>query len=141
MNVLRDTHHALVPGAPLLDFHPIWPPWARIEARGISLGDLVEPDFPRLLRETEGGMRTAVGMGLFRLEAEQTHELAEHYDDPDELIDEWREHISAELEERLRATGGPMQVVEKLVFRRYRALGSNSAESPTRTRPGSTTSP
>jgi hypothetical protein len=124
VNVLRDTHRALVPTGYLLDFHPTWPPWARVEWRGEALGDLEEPEFPDLLRATEEGMREAVRIGLFRRVAARTHEIAEHYDDAGELIDAWRENTSTELEARLRATSGPVQVVEKLVFRLYRALES-----------------
>lgn len=141
MNVLSDTHKALVPGGALLDFHPTWPPWAQVTVRGERLGQLEEPDFPAQLRVAEAGMRDVVRSGLFRRVAARTHDIVEHYDDADELIDEWREQVGPDLEQRLRATSGPVQVVEKVVFRLYRKLGSGSAASPTRTRPGSTTSP
>ena len=89
MNVLRDTHRALVPGAELLDFHPIIPPVPRIEAGPTIVGPLDEPGFPEQLRATEAGMDEAVRLGLFTLVTEQTRELSEHYDDADELIDAW----------------------------------------------------
>lgn len=141
MNVLRDTHKALAPGGELVDFHPTWPPWARVEARGEALGRLVEPDFPALLRATEAGMDEAVRIGLFRRVAARTHDIVEQYDDAGELIDAWRENVASDLERRLRAVRGPVQVVEKVVFRLYRAVGSGSTASPTLTRPGSTISP
>jgi hypothetical protein len=122
VNVLRDTHAALVPGGELVDFHPRWPPWARVEWRGETLGELEEPDFPEQLRATEAGMDEAVRIGLFRHVTERTHDIHEYYDDADELIEEWSEHTTPELEERLRATRGVVHVVERVVFRLYRAV-------------------
>jgi hypothetical protein len=122
VDVLRDTHRALVPGGDLLDFHPTFPPWARVEAGGERLGDLEEPSFPDQLRATEEGMREVVRRGLFRLVAEQTHELREHYDDAEELVDAWQDEIQPDLESRVRAKRGPLEVVDKVVFRLYRAV-------------------
>ena len=146
VNVLRDTHAALVPGGELVDFHPTWPPWARVEWRGETLGELDEPDFPGQLRATEAGMAEAVRIGLFRRVAERTHDIREYYDDAAELIETWSEHTTPALEERLRKTRGPVDVVERVVFHHYRALeersdASGSAASPTLIRPGSATSP
>lgn len=122
MNVLRDTHRALLPGADLLDFHPTYPPWARVEAGGSALGDLEESDFPEQLRAVEAGMEEVVRSGLLRLVAEQTHELREHYDHADDLIDAWEEIVTfnPELERRIRASTAPLAVVDKVVFRLYR---------------------
>lgn len=122
MDVLRDTHRALVPGGDLLDFHPIFPPWARIEAGDEIVGDLEEPSFPEQLRATEEGMREVVRRRSFRLVAEQTHELREHYDDADELVDVWQDEIQPDLERLVRAVRGPLEVVDKVVFRLYRAV-------------------
>jgi hypothetical protein len=122
VNVLRDTHRALVPGGDLLDFHPTFPPWARVEAGGETVGELQEPSFPEQLRAAEAGMEEVVRRGLFRSVAEQTHELREHYEDADELIDVWQEEISAELEQRVRAAPGKLEVVDRVVFRLYRAV-------------------
>ena len=139
MNVLRDTHRALVPGAELLDFHPIIPPVPRIEAGPTIVGPLDEPGFPEQLRATEAGMDEAVRLGLFTLVTEQTRELSEHYDDADELIDAWE--LEGDLERAVLAATGPLRVVEKVVFRLYRTLEPGTTASPTRTRPGVTTSP
>jgi hypothetical protein len=122
VNVLRDTHRALLPGADLLDFHPTFPPWARLEAGGRTLGDLEEAEFPEVLRAVEAGMDEVVRLGLFVLVAEQTHELREHYDDADELIETWEDHVDPELERRIRASTAPFAVVDKVVFRLYRAV-------------------
>jgi hypothetical protein len=124
VNVLRDTHRALVPGSDLLDFHPIFPPWARVEADGQMLGELEESSWPEQLRAAEAGMDEVVRRGLFRLIAEQTHELREHYEDADELLEEWQEviEIDPELERRVRAARGRLNVVDSVVFRLYRAV-------------------
>jgi hypothetical protein len=121
VDVLRDTHRALVPGADLVDFHPTFPPWARVEAGGETLGDLVEPSFPEQLRAAEDGMREVVQRGYFRPVSAQTHELREHYDSADELIECWEDIVDPELERSLRATSGPLEVVDRVVFRLYRA--------------------
>ena len=126
MNVLRDTHRALVPGGLLLDFHPVAPPWPRVVASGETLGELRLQSFLDDLRATEGGLAETVRLGLFERVAARTHEIAEHYDDPDDLLETWEdeeeEWMSAELERRLRSTTGPVEVVERLVFHLYRKL-------------------
>jgi hypothetical protein len=122
VNVLRDTHRALHPGSDLLDFHPTFPPWARVEAGGRALGDLEEREFPEQLRAAEAGMDEAVRLGLFRLVTERTHELREHYDDADDLIDTWEDIVEPELERRIRASTAPFDVVDKVVFRLYRTV-------------------
>jgi hypothetical protein len=122
VNVLRQTHRALRPGADLLDFHPVVPPWARVEAGGNAVGDIVEADFPEQLRAAEDGMDEAVRLGLFRLVDQRAHELREHYDDADDLIDTWEDTIDPELEQRIRASHGPLAVVDRVVFRLYRSV-------------------
>jgi hypothetical protein len=122
VNVLRDTYRALVSGGDLLDFHPTYPPWARVEVNGVRLGELKTPSWPEQLRTAEAGMRQVVERGLFRLVAERTHELREHYDDADDLIDIWQEEIGPDLERRVRTAHGSLHVVEKVVFRLYRTV-------------------
>jgi hypothetical protein len=121
VNVLRDTHRALIPGGHLVDFHPVFPPWARVEAGGKKLGDLEEPLFPEQLRAAEEGMRDVVRRGLFHPVAEQVHELREHYEDADELIDVWEDEIEPELARRARSAHGPLEVVDRVVFRLFRS--------------------
>ena len=119
MNVLRDTHEALVPGGRLLDFHPVVPPWARVVANGRTVGPIEEPEFPDQLRAAEAGMDEVVRRGLFRHIAARTRELREHYDDADELMATW-EPLPG-LERLLRGVEGRVDVVEKVVFRLYEA--------------------
>jgi hypothetical protein len=122
VNVLRATHRALVPGGKLLDFHPIAPPWARVTAAGKTLGHLEEPDFLAQLRAAEDGLREVVRQRLFRRVAVRTREIVEYYDDADELLDAWEDVVVPELERRLRATRGPVHVVEKVKFGLYQTL-------------------
>ena len=124
MNVLSDTHRALSPGGFLLDFHPIAPPWPRVVADEMELGELREEKFLDDLQAGEAGMREAVRLGLFDRVAERAHEVAEHYDDSSELLDVWSNDdeawMSPDLERRLRSTTDPVDVVERLVFCLYR---------------------
>jgi hypothetical protein len=126
VNVLRDTHRALVPGGLLLDFHPIVPPWPQVVAGREELGELRYEPFLDDLRMTEGGMRETVRRGLFKRVAARTHDVATHFDDTRELLDEWlneeEEWASPELDRRLRSGTGPVDVVDRFVFHLYRTL-------------------
>jgi hypothetical protein len=126
VNVLRDTHTALVPGGLLVDFHPVAPPWPRVISRDKELGELRYEPFLDDLRATEGGMREVVGRGLFERIAARTCDIDTHFDDPNELLDEWltedeEEWASPELEERIRSSTAPVDVVDRLVFNLYRS--------------------
>jgi hypothetical protein len=127
VNVLRDTHRALVPGGFLLDFHPIAPPWPSVVApSGEELGELRHEPFLEDLRATEGGMADTVRRGLFERVGERTLDIATHFDDPGEMLDEWlnedEDWASPELRRRLESHGGPVDVVDRLVFHLYRRL-------------------
>jgi hypothetical protein len=131
VNVLRDTHRALSPGGFLLDFHPISPPWPRVVTRVETLGELREEQFLDDLRATEAGMHQIVRLGLFEHVSSRAHDIAEHYSDPNELLEAWSNDedeawLSADLERRLRAATGPVDVVERLVFHLYRRVSSRS---------------
>ena len=122
MNVLRDTHRALVPGGFLLDFHPIAPPWPGVVAQGKALGDLRHEPFLDALRATEGGMDELVRLGLLEHVGAREHDIAENYDEPGELLEEWGDSdwMSPEIVQRLRSTTGRIRVVERVVFHLYR---------------------
>ena len=127
MNVLRDTHKALVPGGLLVDFHPVAPPWPWVVAGGEELGELRYEPFLDDLRATEGGLRETVRRGLFERVAERTHDIATHFDDTHELLDEWlseeeEEWASPEVKQRLRVSKGPVDAVNRVVFHLYRKL-------------------
>jgi hypothetical protein len=126
VNVLRDTRRALVPGGRLLDFHPIAPPWPQVVAGSEELGELRYEPFLDDLRATEGGLRDAVNAGLFEPVSSRTHDIGTHFHDTRELLDEWvtedEEWATPELERRLRSRRGPVDVVDRVVFRLYRRL-------------------
>jgi hypothetical protein len=127
VNVLRDTHRALVPGGLLLDFHPIAPPWPSVVApSGQELGELRHEPFLDDLRATEGGMAHVVRRGLFERVGERTRDIVTHFDDPREMLDEWlnedEDWASPELRRRLESHVGPIDVVDRLVFHLYRGL-------------------
>jgi len=127
VNVLSDTHEALAPDGLLVDFHPIAPPWPWVVAGDEVLGELRYEPFLDDLRATEGGLREMVSRGLFERVAERTHDIATHFDDTHELLDEWlteedEEWASPELERRLRARIGPVDAVNRVVFHLYRRL-------------------
>ena len=111
----------------LVDFHPVAPPWPRVISRDEELGELRYEPFLEDLTATEGGMREVVGRGLFERIAARTCDIATHFDDPNELLDEWltedeEEWASPELEERIRSSTVPVDVVDRLVFHLYRRL-------------------
>jgi hypothetical protein len=77
-------------------------------------------------------MLESVRLGLFEGVAGRTREIAEHYDDPSELLATWSSDdgawISADLERRLRSTTGAVDVVEQLVFHLYRRIDAGSTQ-------------
>ena len=120
MNVLRDTHRALVPGGCLLDFHPTYPPWGKVVVDGEERGEFEEPGFPEALRETEGGMEEVVRLGLFELAARRTHDITEHYEDIEDLTDCW-EDLPPDIERLARDATERVDIIYKVVFNLYRA--------------------
>ena len=72
-------------------------------------------------------MREVVRRGLFERVAARTDEIATHFDNTHELLDDWltdedEEWASPGLERRLRARKGPVDVVNRVVFNLYRSL-------------------
>jgi hypothetical protein len=127
VNVFRDTHKALAPGGLLVDFHPIAPPWPQVSAGGEELGVLRFEPFLEDLQATEGGLRETVRLGLFERVAGRALDIATHFEDAHELLDEWlseeeEEWASPEVKQRLRATKGPVDAVNRVVFHLYRRL-------------------
>lgn len=125
MNVLRGTHTSLVPGGTVADLHPV-PPAGRIESGGRVAGRLDERRFFDIVRATERGMEAAVDAGLFVLEEEFARDVIERFDTPEELFEtaaDW-ENIALPLRVRqqIEDAPGPVDLVERIVFRRYRAL-------------------
>ena len=124
MHVLRGTHESLVPRGLVLDVHPI-PPSGRIVSGTQMLGRIDEREFFETVRATEAGMQAAITEGLFHFEAKVERDVIERFDTADDLIEtaeEWGDiKIPARVLDRLAAAPGPIDLVENVTFRRFRA--------------------
>ena len=118
MHALRKVREALVPDGVLLDMHPV-PPATRAESRGVSLGEFDDSEFMKLVAAAEARFE-----GLFDASSEVHFDYLERYDDPAELIDDivtdWDGcEIPRELEARIREAEPPVDLWERVVFRRF----------------------
>jgi hypothetical protein len=124
VHVLRQTNEALVPGGVVVDLHPIGI-GAHLEAGGRRLGELDEADFRELVVATEAGLEETIRRGLFAREAVLRRELVERWDGAEELLEdvaEWEtQRVPPDVERRVRATEGPVDLIERFVFQRLRA--------------------
>ena len=123
MHALRQIHQALVPGGVLLDMHPV-PPSTRAEVRGVSLGEFDDAEFMELVSAAEAKIEDS---GLFTRESELEFDYLERYDDPPQLIEDVKEDwegciVPPDLEARILEAGGPVDLWERVVLRRFRAL-------------------
>jgi SAM-dependent methyltransferase len=123
VNALRQIHQALVPGGVLLDMHPV-PPSTRAEVRGRSLGEFDDAEFMQIVADAEGVLD---GSGLFARESEVEFDYLERYDDPAQMLEDIREdwegcRIPAELEQRILEADEPVDIWERVVLRRFRAV-------------------
>lgn len=125
MHVLRGTHRSLAAGGIVLDVHPI-PPSGRIESRGRALGRLDESRFFDVVRATEAGMAAAMADGLYSFERELQRDIVERFDNAEELFetaDEWENiRLPDPVRRRITSASGPIDLIECVVFRRFRAL-------------------
>jgi hypothetical protein len=122
VHALRRIHQALVPGGVLLDMHPVPPP-TRAEVRGESLGEFDDAEFMRIVANGEAEIERS---GLFRREWETKFDYLERYDDPAQLLEDIKEDwdgcvAPADLEARILEAGGPVDIWERVVLRRFRA--------------------
>ena len=123
MHALRQIHQALVPGGVLLDMHPV-PPSTRAEVRGESLGEFDDAAFMELVAAGEAKIE---GSGLFTRESELEFDYLERYDDPVQMLEDIKEgwegcRIPPELEQRILEADEPVDIWERVVLRRFRAL-------------------
>jgi hypothetical protein len=121
VHALRQIHQALVPGGALLDLHPI-PPSTRAEVQGRSLGEFDDSEFMELVTNGEAEIERS---GLFTQESEVEFDYLERYDDPVEMLADIREgwetcRVPADLEQRILAADGPVDIWERVVLRRFR---------------------
>jgi hypothetical protein len=121
VHALRQIQQALVPGGVLLDMHPV-PPATRAEVDGKSLGDFDDSEFMRVVSDAEGVLERS---GLFEWESELEFDYLERYDDPAQLLEDIKDgwegcSVPPELEAGIRESGGPVDVWERVVLRRFR---------------------
>lgn len=122
MHALERIHAALVGGGALIDIHPI-PPAEQAEARGQVLGRLDEDEFFEIVRDSE---RDLAGCELFTLEVGIERDVVERFDTHEEFFeivgDRTGTRIPTRLASRVRAARPPIDLRERVAFRRYRAL-------------------
>jgi hypothetical protein len=122
VHALRNIHSALVPGGTLVDIHPI-PPAEQAEASGRVLGRIDERGFFEIVRATERELGSA---GLFEVEAAVERDVFERFDTAVEFFeivgDREGVRIPTRLARRVRAASPPIDLRERVVFRRYGAL-------------------
>ena len=123
MNALRQIHQALVPGGVLLDMHPV-PPSTRAEVHGKSLGEFDDAEFMQLVTDGEVELERS---GLFTRESEVEFDYLERYDEGAEMLEDIREswetcRVPSELERRILEAEGPVDIWERVVLRRFRAV-------------------
>jgi SAM-dependent methyltransferase len=123
VHALRQIHQALVPGGVLLDMHPI-PPSTRAEVQGRSLGEFEDAEFMQIVADAEAEIERG---GLFTRLSEVEFDYLERYDDPAQMLEDIREdwegcRIPAELEQRILEADDPVDIWERVVLRRFRAL-------------------
>jgi SAM-dependent methyltransferase len=124
VHALRQIHKALAPGGILLDMHPTRPS-ARAEVGGVSLGDFDDEEFFGIVDATE---RPLAESDLFVLEREVEFDYLERWDDGAQLLEDietWDgcrvPHVVAE---RVREAEPPVDIWERVVLRRFRAMRS-----------------
>jgi hypothetical protein len=122
VHALRRIHQALVPGGVLLDMHPV-PPSTRAEVRGESLGEFDDAGFMQIVADAEAEIERS---GLFERESEVEFDYLERYDDPAQLLADIKEEwdgcsVPPDLEARILAADGPVDIWERVVLRRFRA--------------------
>jgi hypothetical protein len=125
VDALRNCHRMLAREGTLLDLHPI-PPSMHAYAEGRDLGVVDERKFFRVARRTERELERTVADGLFVLEKQTELDVIERFDTLEELwetVDEWGDiHFSNRLRLRIARSTPPVDLHERLVLRRYRAL-------------------
>jgi hypothetical protein len=125
VHVLRQTNEALVPGGVLIDLHPTCV-GSRIEARGRPLGRLEEGGAREEVVVAEAGLEQSIRLGFFVREAAVRRDVVERWDEPEEMLNEIAEwggqSVPAAVQRRVRGTAGPIDLIERLVFQRLRAI-------------------
>ena len=92
--------------------------------RGESLGDFDDAEFSSIVATPRPMLERS---GLFERESELEFDYLERYDDPAQLLEDIEEEwdgcsVPPELEARIREADGPVDIWERVVLRRFRAL-------------------
>ncbi len=122
MHALRHVHELVVPGAIIVDMHPVTE--EQVEAAGEPVGVIREPDWiSRDLPASEAALRQAIADGLYELEAETAYDVLQHFDDAEELIEAKVDLLEDQqpLVEAIRTAPAPLLTRMRVVFRRLRA--------------------
>jgi hypothetical protein len=124
VHALSQVHRSLVPGGALLDMHPVRPS-ARAEVGGVSLGDFDDEEFFGIVDATE---RPLSESDLFALEQEVAFDYLERWDSGEQLLEDVKTwdgcHVPRNLAERIRQAEPPVDIWERVVLRRFRAIRS-----------------
>jgi hypothetical protein len=125
VNALRHVHRLVVPGGTLVDMHPITE--EQVETAHRVVGIIREPEWLDVeLPNSEAGLRSTIGEGLFELDAETEYDVLQHFDLPDELIEAKSDILEGQdaLLDSIRATPPPLVTRMHVVFRRLRVLAT-----------------
>ena len=130
MHALERIHGTLVPGGLLVDIHPV-PPAEQAEAQGRRLGRLDEDEFFGVVGDAE---RALAGCALFELDEEIERDVVERFDTIAEFFeivgDREGVRIPASVARRVRASRPPIDLRERVVFRRYSARPERDTIAP-----------
>ncbi|HEY7793104.1 MAG TPA: hypothetical protein VIA10_03760 [Gaiellaceae bacterium] len=114
----------LVQGGALIDLQPI-PPSPSLHAGGNRLGKVDQSQVWERFARGDPGVEAVVRAGLFELETELEFDVIERFESKETLIatingrDDW--HITDELAARLEMAGPPIDGLDRMRLRRYRA--------------------
>ena len=123
MHALRHVHELLVRDGTLVDMHPVTE--EQVETRRGVIGVICEPDWVTVeLPNAEAALQTAIGEGLYELEAETHYDVLQHFDEAEELVDAHKDLLEEQeaLERAIRAAAPPLTTRMRVVFRRLRSL-------------------
>src|SRR5215218_9793008 len=130
VHALRKIDEALVPGGSVVDIHPV-PPSEQAEVAGRPLGRLDESEFFDLVHSTE---QELVAANLFELVAEVERDVIERFDTSEEFFeivgDRDGVRIPAAVARKVRASRPPIDLRERVVFRRYASLRRRDTIAP-----------
>ena len=125
MHALRQAHDALVPSGALVDMRPGFAS-SPVLSGDRELGRLDETAFIDEMSRAEPALAEAVSARLFAVEVERFFDLVHRFGSSAHLVEEvgtWRgTSIPLDVRASLEAAEPPLDVLERCVLRRLRAL-------------------